>query len=140
MRILAHLRELDESQKDWERYQAISLKDLKRDRDKRNMVLHAMLVSIQAAIDVAAGLIVKEGLGKPTTYREAFEILGQAGLIPEELAEELSDLAGFRNVLVHIYWQLDLDQVYGVLQNDLKTLKSFLQEVKKLSDQDLSAE
>ncbi|AKB80424.1 hypothetical protein MSHOH_3941 [Methanosarcina horonobensis HB-1 = JCM 15518] len=140
MRILAHLRELDESQKDWQRYQNISLEDLKKDRDKRNMILHAMLVSIQAAIDIATSLIAKEGLGKPTTYRETFEILGQAGLIPEELAEELSDLAGFRNVLVHIYWQLDLDQVYGVLQNDLKTLQSFLQEVKGLLDQDSSAE
>ncbi|WP_410508383.1 DUF86 domain-containing protein [Methanosarcina hadiensis] len=140
MRTLAHLRELDESQKDWQRYQSISLEELKIDRDKRNMVLHAMLVSIQAAIDIATGLIAKEGLGKPTTYRETFEILGQAGLISENLAEELSDLAGFRNVLVHIYWQLDLNQVYGVLQNDLKTLKSFLKEVKRLLDQDLSAE
>jgi len=66
------------------------------------------------------------------TYRETFEILGQSELISEKLAEELSGLAGFRNVLVHIYWQLDLDQVYGILQNDLETLKSFLQEVKKL--------
>ncbi|AGF96887.1 type VII toxin-antitoxin system HepT family RNase toxin [Methanosarcina mazei] len=140
MRILAHLRELDESQKDWQRYQSISLEDLKKDRDKRNMVLHAMLVSIQAAIDIATSLIAKEGLGKPATYRETFEILGQAGLISEELAEELSDLAGFRNVLVHIYWQLDFDQVYGILQNDLKTLKSFLQEVKGLLAQDLSTE
>lgn len=85
-------------------------------------------------------MIAKEGLDKPTTYRETFEILGQAGLISEDLAEELSDVAGFRNVLVHIYWQIDLDQVYGVLQNDLKTLKFFLQEVKRLLDQDLSTE
>lgn len=57
MRILAHLRELDESLKDWQRYQSFSLEELKKDRDKRNMVLHAMLVSIQAAIDVATYLI-----------------------------------------------------------------------------------
>ena len=48
--------------------------------------------------------------------------MGRRELIPEELAKELSNLAGFRNVLVHIYWQLDLDQAYGVLQNDLETL------------------
>lgn len=29
------------------------------------MILHAMLVSIQAAIDIATSLIAKEGLGKP---------------------------------------------------------------------------
>ena len=57
MKILAHLRELDESLKDWQRYQNISLEDLKKERDKRNMILHAMLVSIQATIDVATYLI-----------------------------------------------------------------------------------
>lgn len=108
MRILSNLRELDESLKDWQRYQSFSLEELKKDRDKRNMALHAMLVSIQVAIDVATSLISKESLRKPITYKETFEILGQEGLIPYELARELSGLAGFRNVLVHIYWQLDL--------------------------------
>ena len=67
------------------------------------MVLHAMFVSIQAAIDVATYLIAEEGLGKPATYRETFEIMGRDGMISSKLAEDLSNLAGFRNVLVHIY-------------------------------------
>jgi hypothetical protein len=46
MRALSNLRELEESLKDWERYQRYSLEDLKKDRDKRNMILHAMPVSI----------------------------------------------------------------------------------------------
>lgn len=99
------------------------------------MVLHAMIINIQAAIDIGTHLISKEGLGKPVTYKETFELLGQAKIIPEGLAEELSDLAGFRNVLVHIYWQLDLDQVYGVLQNDFEPLKSFLKKVKELLEE-----
>lgn len=44
--ILQHLRELNESLGDWKRYQSISKEELSRNRDKRNMVLHAMLVSI----------------------------------------------------------------------------------------------
>jgi len=99
MRTLAHLRELEESLKDWQKYQNISLEELKKDRDKRNMVLYAMLISIQAAIDVATYFIAEKGLGKPVRYRETFEIMGREGLIQEKLAEELSDLAGFRNVL-----------------------------------------
>jgi uncharacterized protein YutE (UPF0331/DUF86 family) len=100
MRDIGHLRELDESLKDWERYQRYSLDDLGRDRDKRNMVLHAMLVSIQAAIDIASHLISQNGLKRPASYRETFQLLGQAGIIAEDLADGLSDLAGFRNVLV----------------------------------------
>jgi uncharacterized protein YutE (UPF0331/DUF86 family) len=132
MRILSYLRELNDALTDWENYQSISVEELREDRDKRNMVLHAMLVSIQAAIDIATYIIAQRGLEKPSTYRETFEILGRKKIIPEELANELSDLAGFRNVLVHIYWGLNLDEVYGVLQNDLSVLKYFMKCVKEL--------
>lgn len=108
MRVLLHLRELDESIKDWERYQQFSLEELKTDRDTRNMTLHAMLVSIQAAIDISSHLISQNGLKRPATYRETFDLLA------------------------HVYWDLDLDEIYSILQNDLKTLRSFRDEIKEL--------
>jgi len=132
MRILTYLRELNNSLEDWGNYQSISIDDLRENRDKRNMVLHAMLVSIQAAIDIATYMIAQRRLEKPSTYRETFEILGKEEIIPGELADELSDLAGFRNVLVHIYWGLNLEEVYSVLQNDLSILKQFMEYVKKM--------
>lgn len=55
--LLEHLRALDEALRDWERYrEKVSLRDLRSDRDARNMVLHAMLVAIQSAIDIASHL------------------------------------------------------------------------------------
>ena len=77
------------------------------------MILHAMLVSIQAAIDISSHLISQNGLKRPATYRETFDLLAQAGMISEELAAELSDLAGFRNVLVHVYWDLQTRMRYS---------------------------
>ncbi|MHA1362388.1 MAG: hypothetical protein ACTSP1_07610 [Candidatus Freyarchaeota archaeon] len=50
--IIQHLGELNESPEDWKRYREITPEDLKQ-RDKRNMVLYAMLISIQAAIELA---------------------------------------------------------------------------------------
>ncbi len=47
----------------------------------------------------------------------------------------LSYLAGFRNVLVHIYWGLNFDEVYGVLQNDLGHLKEFIKNAKELQQE-----
>ena len=79
MRVLSSLRELEISLNDWERYQRYSLEDLKKDRDKRNMILHAMLVSIQSAIDISSYLISENGIKRPETYRETFDLLGQSG-------------------------------------------------------------
>ena len=91
-----------------------------------------MLISIQSAIDVATYIIAEKGLRKPSTYRETFEILKEGRIIPEDLANDLSDLAGFRNVLVHTYWELDMDVIYGILQNDLEVLLTFKKIVKEL--------
>lgn len=123
--VLAHLRELDEAAGDWERYRSITLEDLRTDRDKRNMVLHALLVSIQASIDIANHLIAASSSRRPETYRESFAILCDEGLIPEDLGTQLSDLAGFRNVLVHLYCRLNLDEVYGVLHDDLPVVNRY---------------
>ena len=75
------------------------------------MTSHAMLVSIQSAIDLANQLIAQHRLRHPETYREAFELLAEASILTPELSDNLADLAGFRNVLVHIYWRLDLQRV-----------------------------
>ena len=74
----------------------------------------------------------EKGFRKPSTYREAFEILHEEGLISRNLSDKLSDLAGFRNILVHIYWRLDMDAVYGALQQDSSVLKEFERTVKRL--------
>jgi len=131
--LLTHLRELKEAYKDLLRYQQeVTFQDLKESRDKRNMVLHALLVSIQAAIDIANHLIVEEGLRRPESYREAFDILQENDLLPASLEEKLAELAGFRNVLVHLYFRLDLEEVFRILQEDVGALKDFASIVAKI--------
>jgi uncharacterized protein YutE (UPF0331/DUF86 family) len=129
LRLLSGIRELSDSLDDWERYQGIPLEKFRTDRDTRNMVLHAMLLSIQSAIDIATEIIAVKGLKRPASYRETFGILAEKGILSPDLASPLSNLAGFRNVLVHIYWDLDLIQVYGILQRDLPVLREFLSEM-----------
>ncbi len=131
-RILDHLNELEASLKDWRRYKAFPAEKLKTDRDTRNMVLHAMLVAIQAAIDIAHHVIAEKNLRKPSTYREAFDILAEENVISLDMASELADLAGFRNMLVHIYWRLDLDVIHEILQRDHRHLEAFSSQVKKM--------
>ena len=130
--IIDHIIELEEALKDWERYKKISLEDLSTDRDKKNMVLHALLIAIQSTIDIANHIIAEQKFARPTTYRESFEILANEKILSPDLSNQLADLAGFRNVLVHIYLKINLEIVHGILQNDLPPVKSFLKIVKSL--------
>ncbi len=132
--ILDHLGEFDEALSDLVRYkeEINSFEQFSADRDRQHMVLHAMLVAIQSSIDIANHIIAENKLRRPDSYKEAFEILKEKGFIAGQLSEMLSALAGFRNVLVHIYWKLDLKSVYNILQEDLRALKDFEKVVKEM--------
>jgi uncharacterized protein YutE (UPF0331/DUF86 family) len=93
-------------------------------------VEHTLQVAIQAAIDVAAHIVSARRLGEPETNRELFDLLRQAGLVPDELAEQLYGMAGFRNILVHGYRDVDLAIVRDVLEHHLGDLLEFVSRVR----------
>jgi uncharacterized protein YutE (UPF0331/DUF86 family) len=99
------------------RYRSSITRDqLGTQRDAQHMVLHALYVAVQAAVDLAMHVGADEGLPEATTYQDAFRRLADAGLIERELAERLAGWAGFRNVLAHLYATIDYGRVYDALQ------------------------
>ena len=87
-------------------------------------------MAAQACIDIANRIISIEHLEKPIDYYEAILRLGEAGILPPDFARHLAPLAGFRNILIHEYLEIDWDEVYQNLQ-ELKDLYSFLDHVRE---------
>jgi uncharacterized protein YutE (UPF0331/DUF86 family) len=131
MRILAQLQTLDEALSAWQRYRQIPFETFAGNKDTQYMVRHAMLLAIQSSIDIATGIAVMKTPRRPDTYRETFQVLGKFQIIPEDLATELSKLAGFRNILVHEYTGLDTKHVYRILKDNWQALETFRKLIKK---------
>jgi uncharacterized protein YutE (UPF0331/DUF86 family) len=89
-------------------------------------VLHALQLAIQAALDVASHIAADEHLGEPNRLSELFAILARDAWVDVPLAGRLGLMAGFRNVLVHGYVEVDLAIVKDVLANHLGDLDSFV--------------
>jgi len=114
---------------DVRRYRAELTRDqLKAQRDTQHMVLHALYVAVQSAVDLAMHLGASEGLPEAATYQDAFRRLADAGLIEGGLAERLAAWAGFRNVLAHLYAAIDYDRVYDAL-GEIEDLERFARAV-----------
>ena len=64
------------------------------------------------------------------TNRALFETLAKHGWIPEALAQGLARVAGFRNILVHGYTEVDPTVVRDVLENHLGDLDAFVAAVR----------
>lgn len=131
--IFDHISILEDAIPELKRYGSyITVQDLIKDRGTKNMVFHEMQTAIQSCIDIANHIIGEFRFPKPATYKEAFEILTEKKIIPYELAEKLSRLAGFRNILVHLYWRVDLEKAHKILKEDITTLEEFLIIAKKV--------
>ncbi|HEY8148845.1 MAG TPA: DUF86 domain-containing protein [Vicinamibacteria bacterium] len=103
---------------------------IRADVREERFVEHTLQIAIQAALDVASHIVSDERLGEPETNRALFDLLARAGKLPTDLAATLRDMAGFRNVIVHGYQDVDLAVVEDVLRNHLGDLLAFVAAVR----------
>jgi uncharacterized protein YutE (UPF0331/DUF86 family) len=89
---------------------------------------HRLVVSAQAVADVAAHIVVSEGLGAPDDYRSAVSDLGRRGVLSPELAERLARAVGLRNVLVHVYARVEPELVVEATEH-LDDFRLFAREI-----------
>lgn len=101
-----------------------------QDVKEQRFVEHTLQVAIQAALDVASHVVSDERLGEPRTNRDLFALLARRGLVHAELADRLSRMAGFRNILVHGYQDVDLAVVRDILANRLDDLLVFVRTIR----------
>jgi uncharacterized protein YutE (UPF0331/DUF86 family) len=101
--------------------------DLREER----FVEHTLQLAIQAALDVGSHIVSDERLGEPETSRDVFRLLGRAGYVPAELLGRLEQMAGFRNVVVHLYQDVDLGIVRDVVENHLGDLLEFVAAIRR---------
>jgi uncharacterized protein YutE (UPF0331/DUF86 family) len=104
---------------------------LAEDIREQRFVEHTLQLAIQAALDVASHIVSDERLGEPDTNRDVFRLLERAGVVPPELGQRLERMAGFRNVVVHLYQDVDLGIVRDVVENHLDDLLQFAAAIRK---------
>ncbi len=96
---------------------------------------YAFIVMIEASSNIANHLCARLINSSPDSYAECFLLLGKHELISKELATNLSKMAGFRNILVHGYTEIDDSKIYDFLQTSLADLDLYLEELSRLLEE-----
>lgn len=108
-----------------------SLVDFKKDKVLRGALERYLQLASEAAIDIGEIIISELKLPAPITNKEIFEILGKQKILPLKLANNFSNIAKFRNILVHDYLDIDLKKMYDYLQKDLSDFEKFIMAIAK---------
>jgi uncharacterized protein YutE (UPF0331/DUF86 family) len=90
-------------------------------------------VAVQICIDLGTQLVTEQSARPPSDYAEVFEILGEKGVIPSDLAQRLADAAKQRNLIVHLYLEIDDRFVFASLAH-LDDLREFAACLERLAD------
>lgn len=107
------------------------------DADRVASAKYHFIIAIEAAIDLANHAIAQKRLRPPEDYADTFRVLGEAGVFEPDFTETLTRMARFRNRLIHIYWDVDDQEVYRILRERLGDLERFLDEFGRLAAGDL---
>ena len=104
---------------------------LATDVREQRFVEHTLQGASQSALDVASHIVSDRRLGEPRTNRELFDLLERDGWLEAPLAGTMRNMAGFRNVLVHGYNDVDLAVVRDIIANHLGDVEAFVDAVRR---------
>jgi len=99
------------------------------DPDKIGSAKYNFIVAIESAIDICNHIISQNGYRAPEDYADTFQVLKEQGAFDDNFVKDLRDMGKFRNRLVHLYWEVDDEQVYEILQTRLDDFKTFLNKI-----------
>jgi len=130
-----HLLALDEALQVLRKHRGLTVSDLSADREKRWIVERGLQLCAQNVLDIATHIAASTGHDVPD-YSAAIDRLGDSEVLPAEFTERFRSLAGFRNVLVHGYLEVNIEVVHRLLNDDLDDFTEFARHVNRFLKKD----
>ncbi|RLE24483.1 MAG: DUF86 domain-containing protein [Acidobacteria bacterium] len=97
---------------------------LREDPEERWTVERGLQLCAQNALDISTHIAV--GMGRDVAdYASAVDMLADIGVLPRPFAAEFRGMAGFRNIIVHGYLDVDIEVLHQVLNERLNDFVEF---------------
>jgi len=116
------LRLVSELRKSTRRLQSLSRlkkEELFADSDKIASAKYHFIVAIESCIDMCNHIISQNSFRVPEDYADTFRVMAEEGVLKNEILNDLVAMAKFRYRLVHLYWEVNNDQLHAILLSRL---------------------
>jgi len=80
-------------------------------------------VCTEFIVDFSSYILSKLKVDVPDTYREIVRKVREEGIIDENLEKKLQGIVGLRNIIVHMYTDIDAEIIYDNLEDIIQTLR-----------------
>ena len=97
----------------------------------RGALLHYLYLMTDTCIALAEMIIKRKKLRIPQSYQDAFDILGENGILAPAFAYDFAKIAGFRNFLAHDYEKIDAKVVCKSVLSKIEDVKQYLEQIER---------
>ena len=112
------------------KHAGVSPEALRIDSDRLWAIERGLQLCAQNALDIASHLSSAAGLD-PANYGSSIDCLVEATVLPPAFGMRFRGIAGFRNVLVHGYLDIDVDRIAATLGAPLGDFEEFAGHVER---------
>jgi len=131
-KIYSKFRDIRESIDRLTAFKDISLEEFLHNQDKQDIASFRLIVATEAAIDMCLHIAAKVFKKLPEEYAGCFKLLSDHGLIDRDLSIRLGQMARFRNLLVHQYWEIDYSRMYEIITgSDIGDLEELIRQINR---------
>jgi len=123
--ILRKLADLEEYYSQVSEYSSITVEQYQADWKLQRIVERTLQMMIETCVDIAGHIIADNKFRVPDSYADAFKVISENKIIPEDLSRTMEQIAKFRNIIVHHYDRVDAEIVIGILHKKLNDFEMF---------------
>lgn len=116
----------------------IDVGKLTKDDDLLYSVEYRLQTAIESVINISEHIVAGLNLGHEDTAKDTIKTLAKHKIIPQDLAERLGEAADMRNVLVHMYFKINVEKIAKAATKDLEDLRAFAKAVYKFLEKQSS--
>jgi uncharacterized protein YutE (UPF0331/DUF86 family) len=132
-RVEGHLSALDEAVGQLRRLQGRykSYEEFRSDVDTRELCVHYLRIALESMLDICRHFLAVVGVSlAELETTNLIQLAGDKGLLEPAFAQRIRGMAGMRNAIVHVYWRLDYQAIYGAITAQLADLDEFARQVR----------
>lgn len=126
-RIASRISEVQVAMEQIEKYAVMDAGEFVSNSEKVAAAKYHLLTMMEGCISICTHIATREIHKVPEGYGTCFKLLAENNLIDCELGNSLSRMAGFRNLLIHQYWEIDNHKVHKYIISGKEDVKTFIQ-------------
>ncbi len=114
------------------KYEAMDEKEFLANQDNFPLACYWLRLGIEAILTIATHILSRlPQNGKDKDYTQVLTSLGDYGVIPQDFATKIRGMAGYRNRLVHLYWEVKPEELLNIIKEDLGDFEEFIKYIKE---------